>query len=93
MYYRTLSFRGCVFIRMIVKKYILPYEGEYFRDCVFGNSCIGAKVDLTKKFNKVETGSFLQTNYSYDNGLIIIGYFKLIGNRSLASAPCCINRF
>ena len=49
------------------KKYILPYDGEYFRDCIIGNSCIGAKIESSKKFNKVKTASFLQTNYSYDN--------------------------
>lgn len=49
------------------KKFITPYEGEYYRDCLKEESCIGVKVLTEKSIYKTVTRSILQNNYHYSN--------------------------
>ena len=49
------------------KKFITEYEGEYLRDCLFEETCIGAKVLIEGYGYNINTTSVLQKKYSYDN--------------------------
>jgi len=46
------------------KKLITEYEGEYLRDCLFEETCIGALIINDEDGNSI---SILQNNYSYDD--------------------------
>ena len=47
------------------KKFITKYTGEYLRDCLFEESCIGARIIKDMITNQFV--SILHNNYSYDN--------------------------